>query len=497
MNNEVIQMIGITSYGGYIPRLRINRSAIVKAMGWFAPGIASVAQGEKSIRNWDEDTLTMAVEATRDCLTGVDKYKIDALYAASTTMPYADRQNAGILKTAVQLRNDITTSDFGSSQKCGTGAISAALDAVKAGSRKQVMVTASEARETKGASNYEMVFGDGAASLLFGEEGVIAEFKGAYSVSYDFVDHYRAKGFKYDYIWEDRWVRDLGYGRILPEAIQGLLKETGQSMQEISKVVYPCFFKAEHKKIAKIIGAANEQVQDNMHEVCGETGCAHPLVMLVAALEQAKPGDKIIVAGFGQGSDALLFQVTDNIDKIPKRRGISGSLADRKEMNHYQKLMVFRGLYQPDMGLRAEGSDQTSLTVLWRHRDMLFGLVGGKCRKCGTPQYPGGKEICINPECGAFNEMDRYEFADKKAKVLMFSGDYFTSSLDPPLISGVITFDGGGRMVCDFIDCEMNEIKVGTSVRMVFRKRRDDKERGIQNYFWKAVPVRTSIEGGE
>ena len=56
-------MIGITSYGAYIPRLRLNRMAIFQAMGWFAPAIIMVAQGERSMCNHDEDTLTMAVAA--------------------------------------------------------------------------------------------------------------------------------------------------------------------------------------------------------------------------------------------------------------------------------------------------------------------------------------------------------------------------------------------------------------------------------------------------
>ena len=75
-------MIGITSYGAYIPRLRLDRMAIFQAMGWFAPAIMMVAQGERSMCNWDEDAVTMAVAASRDCLRGRDKRKVDALYLA-------------------------------------------------------------------------------------------------------------------------------------------------------------------------------------------------------------------------------------------------------------------------------------------------------------------------------------------------------------------------------------------------------------------------------
>jgi len=113
-------MIGITSYGAYIPRLRLDRMAIYQAMGWFAPAIVMVAQGERSMCNHDEDSLTMAVAAARDCLTGKDKRDIDGAYLCSTTLPFADRQNAGILKTALNLRDDMITAEFASSLLAGT-----------------------------------------------------------------------------------------------------------------------------------------------------------------------------------------------------------------------------------------------------------------------------------------------------------------------------------------------------------------------------------------
>ncbi|MDX9823084.1 MAG: hypothetical protein RBT20_14215, partial [Syntrophales bacterium] len=152
-------MIGITSFGAYIPRLRLGRMAIYSAMGWFAPATIMVAQGERSMCNYDEDALTMAVAAARDCLTGKDKTGVDAGYLCSTTAPFADRQNAGILATALNLKPDIAAVDFGASLRAGTTGLIAALDAVKAGSRRNVLVAASDRRETRPGSFYEMWFG--------------------------------------------------------------------------------------------------------------------------------------------------------------------------------------------------------------------------------------------------------------------------------------------------------------------------------------------------
>ena len=481
-------MIGITSYGGYLPRLRLDRMSIFQTMGWFAPAIVMVAQGERSFCNWDEDSLTMAVAASRDCLKGVNKNTVDALYLASTTLPFADRSNAGIVQGALNLKDDLQSQDFTSSLRSGTSALITALSAVQAGDRKQVLVTASDKRETKSAYFYEMWFGDGAASLLVGDREVIAEFKGSYSVSLDFIDHYRGTQNKFDYMWEERWVRDEGYSKIIPEAVTGLFKKLSISMDDVDKLVFPCFFKAEHRNIAKKLGAPADKVQDNLHEVCGETGTAHPLVMMVSALEQAKPGDRILLAGFGQGCDALYFQVTENILKLPKRNGIRGSLENKKTIDNYPKFLKFRDLIQTEMGIRAEAPTQTAMTVLWRKRKMLFGLVGGRCKECGTPQFPK-MDICVNPACHQRYTQEDYEFADQPAHVKTFTGDLLTVSVDPPAVYGMIEFDNGGRFMADFTDCELPEVFVGQPVRLSFRKRYTDKDRGFTGYFWKAIPI--------
>jgi 3-hydroxy-3-methylglutaryl CoA synthase/NAD(P)-dependent dehydrogenase (short-subunit alcohol dehydrogenase family)/putative sterol carrier protein len=481
-------MIGITSYGAYIPRLRLDRMAIFQAMGWFAPAIMMVAQGERSMCNWDEDSITMAVAACRDCLRGRDKQKLDALFLASTTLPFADRQNAGIVSAALNLREDLITADYTSAQKAATTALITALDSVKSGDRKNILVTAADRRETKTAYFYEMWFGDGAASLMVGDSKVIAEYKGSYSISCDFVDHYRGVDKKYDYVWEERWTRDAGYGVIIPQVINGLFDKLGISMDDVDKLVFPCFFKGDHRKIAQGLGAGPEKLVDNMHEVCGETGVAHSFMMFISALEQAKAGDRLLMCGFGQGANALYFQVTDNISGLPKRNGVAGSLANKKSTDNYLKWLKFRDLIQTEMGIRAEAPTQTATTVLWRKNKMILGLVGGKCRECGTPQFPK-EDICVNPACGAFYSQDDYEFADIPAKVKTFTGDMLAVSVDPPSVYGMVQFEGGGRLIADFTDCELDDIKVGLPVIMEFKRKGIDKERGFVNYFWKAVPI--------
>jgi 3-hydroxy-3-methylglutaryl CoA synthase len=439
--------------------------------------------------NWDEDSLTMAVAAARDALKGFDKSQIDALYLASTTLPFLDRENAGIMREALNLSNQLTTADFASSQKAGTSAVIAALDAVGSGNKDNILVVASDGRRARAASSQEMLFGDGASALSVGKGNLIADFLGSFSVSYDFVDHYRGRDELFDYNWEERWVRDEGYMKIYPEVIQGLLTKTGSHIADISRLIYPCFLKRAHAEVARTIGAKPEQISDNLNEQIGECGTAHPLIMLVRELENAKPGDKLLVAGFGQGANALLFQVTDHINNLPARKAVSGHLELRQEVKDYTKFLRFRDLLPTETGIRGEAPKQTALSSLWRDRKLVLGFLGGRCRECGTLQIPKGR-ICVKPGCGAVDSQDDFEFADLKGRISTFTADMLAVSLDPPAIYGMIDFDGGGRMLMNFTDCTLEEVEVGVPVELSFRKKYYDDQRSFTGYFWKAIPQR-------
>jgi hydroxymethylglutaryl-CoA synthase len=226
-----------------------------------------------------------------------------------------------------------------------------------------------------------------------------------------------------------------------------------------------------------------------MFTAIGHTGTASTLMILVAALQDAKPGDKILVASYGNGSDALYLQVTDEIEKARDRRGINGHLASKKDLGSYEKYTTFREILDIDTGGRGDEVATTQLSTLWRERRMILGLCGMKCKRCGTPQYPS-QDICANPKCGAFNEMEDYRFSDKKGRLFTYTGDILAFSPSPPAIYGTVDFDGGGRWFFDLNDCELDSLEVGMPVEMSFRRKYHDAARGIHAYYWKATPVR-------
>ena len=482
---------GILRYGAYVPMRRLQRKAMVAANSWFNGSLKSQGKGERAMANWDEDSVTMAVAAARDCLGDFDRDQLSAVHLASTTLPFADRLNAGIVAGALNLAEGVGGHDHSASQRAG---LSALADALNAGGGP-ILVTAAEKRRTKAASPLELSSGDGAAALLVGEGDVIAELVAHATRTVDFVDHYRGDGVAYDYTWEERWIRDEGYNKIVPATLKDLFATAGVTGADIAHFVMPCTLAKVAGPIARKAGIAESALRDNLAMVCGDTGAAHALVMFAHALESAKAGELILVVAFGQGCDALLFRATDRIGAVTPARGVSGFLARRREETNYQKFLAFNDTIEMERGMRSELDKATALSSLYRNRNTLTGFVGGKCNVCGTLQFPK-TNICVNPNCNAFHSQEPQPFSDLEGRIMSYTADNLTYSADPPACYGMVQFDAGGRVMIDFTDVTPDDIDVGRKMDMVFRIKDYDGQRGFTRYFWKATPAADAAQQG-
>ena len=88
-------MIGITSYGAYIPPTRLALGAI---------GGRTPKEGgpEKAVAWNDEDSVTMGVTAAVNCLRGFDRAYVDSVLFASTTYPFREKQGAALVAAAAR-----------------------------------------------------------------------------------------------------------------------------------------------------------------------------------------------------------------------------------------------------------------------------------------------------------------------------------------------------------------------------------------------------------
>ncbi len=481
---------GILSFGAYIPRLRMSRRAIADAVSWAVPGIKGLAKGERALGNWDEDVITMAAEAARDCIKDLS-LDIVGVQLASTTLPFLDRSNSGVVADALQSGKAVHTEDLSGSRRAATSAL-ARLSKTLCDDGPTLLV-ASECRDTRPGSTQEMLYGHAAAAVLVGEGDVIARFKGVASIHEDLVDQYRSTDAEYDYALEERWVREEGYFKIVPAAIEEALAQAGTSIGEVHRIVFPASSNVA-RGLAKRLGTDAELFADPLSANCGDCGAAQPLLMLAAALESAVPGEQILVLGFGQGADAIVLETTPKLADLQGSRGPSRYLAEKRVVDNYTFFLSIRNQLSMDFGIRAERDNRTALSALYRKRGDISAMMGGRCTQCNTLQFPHAP-MCV--KCGAHDTQTPESLSGLTGTVKSFTEDWMAYTRSPPYIYGNVEFEDGANIMLEFTDFEPGQVEVGSSVRMVFRVKDFDKKRNFHRYFWKPAPVMASVQDEE
>ncbi len=488
-------MHGIVGFGGYVPRLRLSRQAVAQANAWYAPQFAP-RKGTRAFANWDEDSITLAVAAARDCLgAGEDRSAIRQVLLASTTLPFAERSNAGVVCEALTLDEDVQASDLGGSSRAGLGGLLNACALVRGGSG-DVLVLAADARITRAASAQELDYGDAAAAMRVGAGRVLAELRGSATRSVDFVDRFRQSGEDIDYAWEERWVRDEGIAKLMPQVLASALQQAGIAAAQVDHFIFPSSFARMDAQLARSCGIRADAVVDNLAASVGDAGTAQGLLLLAQVLEHAQPGQHILLGQFGSGAQALLLRVTEHIAGFKPRRGVSQWLRAGVEERNYTKFLSFKGQLRLERGMRGEQDKKTALSTAWRHRRAILGLVAGRCSVTGSVHFPPSR-LSYDPGAALLDTQRPYKLAERSAKVLSWSAETLSFHMAPPHHYGQIDFDGGGRILMDFTDLDVGEVQAGTPMEMVFRIKDTDDLRGFTRYFWKATPRRTASTGQE
>ena len=297
-------MAGITFYGAYVPYYRLSKAEIARA--WDAPP----APGEKAVANYDEDSLTMAIEAARDCTKGIDIETIDGLFFASTTSPHREKQTAATIAMVLGLKRETVTMDFGGSLRSGTNALRSAADAVNSGWANNILVVASEVRLGYPAGQAEMNYGDAAAAVIVGNKEVIAEIEGTYSIYEELQDFWRTDKDLFVRSAEDRFIVDEGYNRVVPMAVTGAFKKFNLAPKDFTTCVLYIPNQRQLGGVVKKLGFdPKTQSKDSLFSTVGDTGSAMALLSLVEALEDAKAGSRILFSSYGNGCD--VFNIKD------------------------------------------------------------------------------------------------------------------------------------------------------------------------------------------
>lgn len=484
--NQTGTRYGLLATARYVPHLRLERSEVFALHRWMAPGLKSLSKGQRAIANWDEDVITMSVEAARLLTTGLPagpeglpSALPTQLTLASTTFPFADRLNAGVAAAALGLPGSTVARDVTSSARAASIEL---VQSLRQPGTERHLIVAAEMRVPRPASSQELVTGHGAAAALVGVGSPIADFVASCSVQADFVDHFRESGQDHDYQWEERWVREEGYMKIALQAARDCLAQAGVPAAELSHFAMPAPISKVNAAVAKKLGVPEAALVSTDADEVGDLGGAQCLAMLDTALRRAGEGELILLLNFANGCDAILLRRT--------AQPCSGTVpsAGQSETS-YLKYLSFTQQFAPEWGMRAEMDNKTALTAAWRQQARIAHFEGGRCRQCGTVQFPSTR-LCVNPDCRAQDSQEPVSLADTEARVLSHTSDFLAYTPHPPFQFGHIDFEGGGRVLMEFTDTGADELAVGLPVRMVYRIKEFDHKRGFRRYFWKATPVR-------
>jgi hydroxymethylglutaryl-CoA synthase len=467
-------MRGIISHSGYVPYRRLDRSHIAPVAG------AGGGKGTRTVASYDEDSTTMAVEAARWAVRAAPSSAGPEMLWFTTTAPaYADKTNATAIHAALRLDADVQAADAGASVRSTMAVLRAALRG-----SVPTLIVAADTRTGLPGSPDEAAGGDGAAAVLVGssDDGpVIAEYLGSASATEEFLDRWRAPGEARSKVWEERF-GEIRYTALADQAWGPALKDAGVSPDEVTDLIVTGLHGRAVGAVAKRLATSPATtVVDVLAGSVGNTGAAHPLLVLSSVLDTAQPGQVVALVSLADGADVIVLRTTAALAGYMPLRPVSTQLAAGGPIA-YGKYLGWRGMLTVEPPRRPEPA-RVSATASGRSSKWKYGFVGSRNVDTGEIRLP---PAVAGADPGA--TLEAAPMADVAATVVTFTVDRLAYSASPPVVFAVLDFDGGGRLPMELTDVDADAVAIGDRVELTFR--RLSSADGIHNYFWKARPVR-------
>jgi hydroxymethylglutaryl-CoA synthase len=322
-------MVGIITYGAYIPRYRIKVEEIARVWGANSAEITGgLGVFEKAVPDYDENAATFSVEAARTALLRrpVDPAEIKAVYVGSESHPYAVKPTAVTVGEAIGATPVMTAADYEFACKAGTAAIQTAMGLVSSGMMKYALAIGSDTAQGAPGDALEYTAAAGGAAFLIGNDDPIAVINDTCSFSTDTPDFWRREGEIYPK-HGGRFSGDPGYFKHVLSAAKMMMEQRGTKPSDYTYAVFHQPNAKFPQKAAKMLGFTPEQIKAGLLvPSLGNTYSGAVPLGLAAILDVAKPGDRVFVTSYGSGagSDAFDITITDAIlDKIDRSRGPS------------------------------------------------------------------------------------------------------------------------------------------------------------------------------
>ena len=466
----------VAHIGGYLPLLRLDRTAASKALRF--AGLGGRAAGHRAVAGWDEDALTLAVEAARALPVA------DRLVFASTSAPFYERSHATLAASALGLPETVRTTDVSGSRRCGVGAL---LDALLGSG--DVIIAAGEKRPARAGSAQHLGYGDGGAAVAVGDSGG-ARLIGHASLSHDLIDIYSSRESPTPYAYEERFVRETAARKVITPTIRAACDSAGISPSAVTHAAVHEPLSGIWRDVAKALDIAAPNHAAEVETQAGDLGAAHALYALALAFEAAKPGDIVLLAGFGSGCDALLFEICG---PVAGAESASAMLRQGIITQDFVRFLSLTGTLDLDFGVRAEFEQKAQATVIERYGRDMIGFIGGQ-DGAGNVQFPKSR-IPVRPGADGPEPMTDVRLADCSATLKSVTADRLNYTPDPPFWFGLVQFDNGARVLMELTDADAQGFAVGDPLMMRLRIKSHDRRRGFRTYFWKAAPASRPVLG--
>ncbi len=348
-------LTGIIGWGVYIPRQRVKADEIAGLWG-FEKSLPKVLWiEEKAVASVDEDTVTMGWYAAKVAIErgSINPEFIGAVFVGTESKPYAVKPSATIIADALGVSKKKLSTDMEFACRAGGEGIRLAIALVASGSIRYGLAIGSDTAQASPGDVLELTASSGAAAYLIGPVSEsVARFEGVVTYITDTPDFWRREGSKYPSHGEI-FTGEPAYFHHIVEAVNMLFNELGLRPGDFD---YAVFHQPNGKfplQVGRKLGFPKEKILPGIVTPwIGNTYNGSALIGLAKVLEQAKPGERILVATFGSGagSDAFSIVVRDGIEEKVEKGPKVDDLLKRKKYVSYSQYAKSRRLYIRNIG---------------------------------------------------------------------------------------------------------------------------------------------------
>jgi len=311
-------MTGIVSYGTYIPRSRLKLADIARAWKKNEKEIvSSLGIVEKSVPGVDEDAVTIALEAALQSMSTFygKPSDIEALFIGSESHPYAVNPTSTIVGELLGIGNSYLAADLEFACKAATAGMQAIAGLIESKHMHFGLTIGADTAQSKPHDALEYTSAAAGAAYLMGDSRCLANLLAYTSYSSDTPDFWRRDGIQYP-SHAGRFTGEPAYFAHVMGAARLLMEKTKITPDKITHCVFHMPNTKFPRDVARRLGFTPSQLAPSLTvDYIGNPYSASTLLGFAATLDIAKPGDKIFMVSYGSGagSDAFLWEVTENV----------------------------------------------------------------------------------------------------------------------------------------------------------------------------------------